>query len=318
MDSSRRAEHSFSIGRRWVAVLGCAIALSCQTNDPERTPGISPAVGVEATSFAKTQAEKPLRFAVGSMISPATTYKFYEGIFRRVATQAGRPFTLIQRRSYQEVNELLINGQVDLAFICSGAFAALPQGAGIELVAVPVVRGSPTYRSYIISRSASDITQLKDMRGKRFAFTDPLSHTGYFYPLARLEEMDETPATFFSHTMMTNSHDRSITAVFRKLVDGAAVDSLVYHQLVKPGSRYIDKLRIVETSPPFPIPPFVSPSVVAPPLRQSFRKTLLGLHTNEEGRKLLQAIDVDRFVEGDAAAYKQIDSYADRARRIRR
>jgi phosphonate transport system substrate-binding protein len=250
------------------------------------------------------------------MISPARTYNIYEDILRQVAEEAGRPFNFVQRRSYQEINDLLVGGQIDLAFICSGAFASLPQDASFDLLAVPVVHGAPTYYSFIIARSESDITQLTDLKGKSFAFTDPLSNTGYFYPLARLGDIGTTPAAFFSNTILTGSHDRSITAVYRKLADAAAVDSLVYEHLVIPGSRYFGELKVIEVSPGFPIPPFVSPTSVAPELRRSFRQSLLQLHTTSEGRELLKAIEVERFVDGDPSSYKLIESYSERAQRV--
>ena len=284
----------------------------CSSEVEER---ISPAVRLAPAPLPQKNSDEPLRFAIGSMISPAATYNIYEDILRHVAQEAGRSFSFVQRRSYQETNDLLVSGQIDLAFICSGAFASLPQDASVELLAVPVVHGAPTYYSFIIARSESDITQLTDLKDKSFAFTDPLSNTGYFYPLARLGDIGTTPAAFFSDTILTGSHDRSITAVYRKLADAAAVDSLVYEHLVIPGSRYFGELKVIESSPGFPIPPFVSPTSVAPELRRSFRQSLLQLHTSPEGRELLKAIEVERFVDGDPSSYKLIEAYADRAQR---
>ena len=62
-------------------------------------------------------------------------------------------------------------------------------------------------------------------------------------------------------------------AADRKLADGAAVDSLVYDQVVIPGSRYHGKLKVIEKSPGFPIPPVVAPRSVPADLRAKFRSS---------------------------------------------
>lgn len=321
MSTSQRAGPLAKSTLPVVVLIGWAGPVSCNNtrdhlswDEQQATPAIyrapPPAPG--------TTREDRLRFAVASMISPATTYDIYEEVLSHVATEAGRPYSFVQRRSYQEVNALLTSGQVDLAVICSGAFAMLSPDSDVEILAIPVVRGSPTYNSLIIARSETDITNLASLKGKRFAFTDPLSNSGFFYPLARLGDLGEKPATFFSSTAMTGSHDRSIAAVYRKVVDAAAVDSLVYHRVVTSDSRYAGKLRIVESSPAFPIPPFVSPRRVAPKLRRSFRQSLMKLHETQAGRRLLGAIGVDRFIEGDISSYEMIATYADRAQKVLR
>ena len=58
--------------------------------------------------------------AVAAMISPKETFSYYRDLLDFIGAKMDRKVSLIQRKTYGEVNELFKNGQVDLAFICSG------------------------------------------------------------------------------------------------------------------------------------------------------------------------------------------------------
>jgi len=250
--------------------------------------------------------EKPLRFAVASMLGPVATYNAYVGLLGDLAGSLGRPYRLIQRRTYQEINELLLHGELDLAFVCSGAYVALPPDAPVEIVAVPKAAGKSVYHSLIIVHASSPARRLDDLKGTRFAFTDPLSNTGYLYPVFRLAQMGADPSGFFSSTLFSGSHDRSILAVHRKLVDAAAVDDLVYNRIVVPNSPYSSQLRIVETSPDLAMPPVVAPTSAPAEERARYRRFFLTLSEAPEGRARLAALGFDGFVAGVDEHYAPI------------
>lgn len=66
----------------------------------------------------------------------------------------GRPVQLIQRQSYQEINDFVRDKGVDVAFICSGTYVTGEQ-ENLELLAIPEVNGKSTYQSYVIVSSNS-------------------------------------------------------------------------------------------------------------------------------------------------------------------
>lgn len=82
--------------------------------------------------------------------------------------------------------------------------------------------------SVLIVPADSPARTMADLRGKVFAFTDPMSNTGRTYPTYLVRQLGQTPETFFARTFFTYSHDDAIHAVADGLADGAAVDSLVY------------------------------------------------------------------------------------------
>jgi phosphonate transport system substrate-binding protein len=162
-----------------------------------------------------------LNVAVAAMISPKETVAYYRQLLDYIGEKLGREVQFVQRKTYGEVNELLGIGQIDLAFICSGPYVTGKPIYGFELLATPEVQGSHFYQSYLIVNKASQFKSLEDLKGRIFAFTDPESNTGKLVPAYWLYEMGEQPETFFSKTIYTYSHDNSILAVAKALVDGA-------------------------------------------------------------------------------------------------
>ena len=297
-DAEAHSRHALDILESLHERLGRRLA----QRETESPPSESP----KAASPAPPAEGKPLRFAVAAIVDPITTYEAYLNLFNDLAAALGRPYQFVQRQTYQEVNELLLHGEVDLAFICSGAYAALPDSAPIEIIASPVVKGKSVYHSLIIVRKTSPAQRFEDLKGTRFAFTDPLSNTGYLYPAFRLAKLGTDAQRFFAATLFSGSHDQSILAVYRKLVDAAAVDDLVFEKLVTAESPYWDQLRVIESSPDFAIPPAVAPVAVPADLRARMREFLLGLAQMPQGRERLAALGFDGFAAGRREDYASI------------
>lgn len=252
-----------------------------------------------------TVQEKALQVAVAPMMSPTDTFSSYNRLLLYLGQQLGRELNFVQRKTHAEVGELLRQGKLDMAFICSGPYAldgADPQ----SLLAMPVVQGATTYHSYIIVQRDNPAKSLNELRGASFAFTDPDSNTGYLSAVYMLRLMDSEPRTFFRETMFTHSHDNSILAVRRGLVDGAAVNSLIWDFYAAKKPQLTANIRVLAQSPPFAMPPVVVSSKMNPELRAALRGLLLRLHEDPQGRALLDELRIDRFVEPEDHWYTTI------------
>jgi phosphonate transport system substrate-binding protein len=262
-------------------------------------------------------AQPPLRIAVAAMISPEETLGAYQALMDYIATKLRRPVEIKQRRTYQEVNDMLGAGKLDAAILCSGPYVHARRQYGVELLAVPVINGSPTYHSYIIVPTASRAGSLPDLAGKRFAYTDPLSTSGRLYPVYALLEAGHNPATFFAKTIFTYSHDNSIEAVAEGVVDGAAVDSLIYEYLKRTNPGLVARTRVIQQSPPLGAQPVGAPRRGDPALKRALQRAFLGLDHDPSARPILQKLGVDRFIAGDDRLYdgiRQMLALVERAR----
>jgi len=245
---------------------------------------------------AQGLANPPVRVAVAAMVSPQETLELYRQLLTYLGHKLGKEVELVQRKTYGEVNELLGKGMIDLAFVCSGPYVTGKDRYGFVLLAVPEVHGHPTYSAYLIVNKESIFQRLEDLKGHTFAFTDPDSNTGRLVPLAWLAALHTQPETFFGRVIYTYSHDNSIMAVARGLVDAASVDGLIWDYYEKKNSAFTSKTRIIKKSEPFGIPPLVASRQVPPADRERVQNLLFAMHQDPEGKHILTELMIDRFI----------------------
>jgi len=292
------------IGLLSVFLIAAVMYLSqAQDSKPVKRISLQPS---SAEVVSTPRQKNTLKIAVGAIISPTKSLVFYEDIFDYIGEKLTREVEMIQRKTYAEVNFLMEEGQIDAAFVCSRPYVEGHRDFGMELLCVPVCFGKTEYCSYFIVHKDSSIQKLEDLRGKVFAFSDPLSNTGMLIPTYTLAMMGERPESFFRRHIFTYSHDNSIRSVAEKLVDGAAVDSLIWEYLKAEDPKWTAQTRIIYRSTPCGIPPVVVSPGIAPQLKEKLRSAFLNMHNDPRGREILKRILIDRFTVIEDSAYDSI------------
>jgi len=240
---------------------------------------------------------KRLRIAVAAMISPKETIVYYREMVDYLGKKLDWPVRLIQRKTYGEINELFQEGHLDLAYICTGPYATGKYVYGFEGVATPVVRGEPYYQSYLLVNRQNDYQSLPDLRGKTFAFTDPESNTGALVPSYWLSKIGAMPTSFFKKVIYTYSHDNSIMAVARNLVDGATVDGHKWEYYNKHNPIHTSQTRVIRKSAPLGSPPLVAAVHLPADLKSTIKSIMHSMHMDQEGKAILDKLMIDRFVD---------------------
>jgi len=260
----------------------------------------------ETLTHDKGEKSGAVRIAVGGMITPKEGFAYYRDFLDFIGKELGRPVEYVDATSYEEINSMIESRDVDGAIVCSGPYVDGHGKFGLEILAVPKAYGGTVYYSYIIVPRDSPAKGLDDLKGKSFAFSDPLSNSGKLVPEYLLARRGESSKTFFSKTVYSGSHDKSILAVADKLVDGAAVDSLIWEYLNRIKPELTGKTRILLKSDPYPIPPFVVHPALDAELKEKLRTILLTAHTKPQGKELLDKMMTERFVPIDDSAYDSI------------
>ncbi|MCX7781004.1 MAG: phosphate/phosphite/phosphonate ABC transporter substrate-binding protein [Negativicutes bacterium] len=260
------------------------------------------------TATQRVTDKPPLRVAVSSILSPKETLTVYQPLLDYLQQKLQKPAVLLQRRTYQEVNDLLRNGTADVAFVCSGGYVAGSELFGMELLAQPAVKGKKVYQSYIIVPANSSAENIADLKGKAFAFTDPMSFSGRIAPVQLLLAKGFDSDTFFSRTFFTYSHDNSIKAVADGIADGAAVDSMIYDNALEKDPGLAKRTKVIERSFMAGNPPVVVSTHTDPALKEQLRTLLLTMHEENAGKAVLRSIMYDRFVPPESDAYAELRS----------
>jgi len=289
-----------------IICLVTAIFLISCTGEPDATfVDFSDRIIVERPSDGSQQ-DGHFKVAVGSIVSAQETVVYYHELLEYIAEKLGREIQLVQRKTYGEINQLISDGQIDLAFICSGPYAGGREKFGFEALAMPRVRGSHLYQSYLIVNKDSPIQTLADLRDRTFAFTDAESNTGKLVPTYWLGLAGERPEDFFGKTIYTHSHDNSIMAVAKSLVDAAAISGQVWEYYQHRDPIFTAKTRVIRKSESFGNPPVVASSHLPSQMKEHMRDLLFNMHQDPQGEKILKKLMIDRFIPPIEGCYDPI------------
>lgn len=262
---------------------------------------------------AEDRLQRPIFIALASVISPSETIGAYRQIANYISKTTGRKASLIQRKTYAEVNMLLANGDVDLAFISTGAYCSYRGMNEIEILVMAEHAGNSTYTPEIIVHADSKFRNLHDLQGKVFAFTDPLSFSGHMAILDKLRKMNTVPEKYFQRYFYTYSHDKSIWAVANKVADGASLDSQMYDFVKWKNPDLIKDIRIIETMAPAPTGPVVVNKNLRPEQKEKFRQLFLHMNEAPELRSAFKTLIIDRFILPNPQSYLPLRAMYDRA-----
>jgi phosphonate transport system substrate-binding protein len=247
------------------------------------------------------------RLRVISYLAP-NWFEFYQAI----ATYLGRvlkvEFQLQQGECDPLEDPLLFQDQIDLAFICglplirySKVVLDQLQTLVAPVMASPRYGNCPIYYADVIVNANSNIQKFADLSGKTFCYNDPGSNSGYNLLCHRLIH-ETSPENFFSKTLQSGSHQRSIRWVVEDLADCAAIDSVVLEQELKDFPELSQHLRVVEVLGPSPMPPLVVAQHLGICLIQQMQLALL--QPDAQMLKVMKQFGVRRF-----AAVKLSDYY---------
>jgi phosphonate transport system substrate-binding protein len=104
----------------------------------------------------------------------------------------GQQVDFLFAKNYQDSVDMLVDGRANSAYFEPVTYLeALEQGAKIEPLTAPIDKftNRPWHRSCIIVPKNSPIRTLADLKGKRVAFVDTTSTSGYLIPLATLNQL---------------------------------------------------------------------------------------------------------------------------------
>lgn len=147
--------------------------------------------------------------------------------------------------------------------------------------------GRAVYFSDVVVRRDSTARSFADLRGLRWAYNEPGSHSGYNivrYHLARLGEKK----AFFASAIETGAHQATLRLIAEGEVDASAVDSTVLETELRRRPRLRCDLRVIETWGPSPAPPWVVSKRLPSALRLRLRRVFLGMRRESAGRAILR------------------------------
>lgn len=177
---------------------------------------------------------------------------------KELQTKLNIPVNIYISKNYEGLVDAMKTKKVDFAFFSSLTYVFAEKEAKAKVLLKKVWQ-EPFYYSAIIATKNSKIKKLKDLKGKRIAFVDDKSSSGYLYPQVALRKMGLTDKDF-KEVIFSGNHQASIQLLESGRVDAAAVFSNDEKgqdgAWVKFGADKKIKYQIIWMSAPIPNDPF--------------------------------------------------------------
>jgi phosphonate transport system substrate-binding protein len=253
-----------------------------------------------------------LRFGT-YLASNVTAVALYELVTEEVGRRLSLPTELVVETSYESCEK----DMNEVCFVCSLPYVTFER-RGLDLavpVAAPVLEGAryggrPIYFSDVIVHRDSPFRSFLDLRGRTWAYNEPLSHSGYGITRYHLVRLGETNG-FFGRVVEAGFHQEAIRMVARREVDGSAIDSQVLGVELRDNPDLAEQVRVVEGLGPSTIQPVAVSRRVPEDMREAIRHVLVTMAEDPTVRQRLALGLVERFVTVDAASYDDIRMMVD-------
>jgi len=272
--------------------------------------------GASALTLARplVAQDSPLRLAFIPQENPDKLLGDIEAVTAWLSTEIGVQVEGFVTIDHAAAVEALRNGDADISFM-----GALPYVlAEAEIGAVPllseVYRDAASYTGRIFVRRDSGIKTLADLRGRDIAFADPISESGYLYPLAEFERaglftIPGEAEDFFGRMFFAGGYQQAMQAMAEGLVDAAGASQ--YADLLLSPVQQAEVTWIAESEL---IPSHV---VIARPgldadVQARFVDAMMKLNQPQYRDMLRYLYGPDGYVIADAAAYDGVREMARR------
>ena len=205
--------------------------------------------------------------------------------------------------------EALRNGEADISFMGGLPYVLAHEIIGAEVILSEVYRGSPTYSARIFVLKDSGIEKVEDLKGKSIAFADPISESGFIYPLeimveAGLLKRGDDPKEVFSNVYFAGGYQQAIQALANGLVDAAGVSQFA-DLLLTP--EQLPKITWIAESKPIPSHLVCVRKGLDKERVDAFKQAMLKLNQPENKHLLKYVYSPDGYIEASHSDYKSVE-----------
>ena len=245
-------------------------------------------------------------FVVTGVVPGRENARVLEAFAAYLAERSGHPLRLRFVAAYEDLSEVLRRDPQAVGWTCGAPFVEDRARDGQQLVAVPLFHDRPEYHSLVIAAADREAQSLLDFHGGILAYSDPRSNSGYLAPSWYLLRNHHRLHDSFRLLLHTGDHERSIRAVIGGLADVAAVDEYVWEVYRRRWPEEAARVRVVQALGPFPFTPVVAGREVDGTTLRRLTRTLTGMGETPAGRRLLEQLYLDGFVERRPDFYRPL------------
>ncbi|WP_456114834.1 phosphate/phosphite/phosphonate ABC transporter substrate-binding protein [Salisediminibacterium beveridgei] len=216
--------------------------------------------------------------------------------------------------NYNAVVEAINHHHIDLAYVGPVTYLVARDQSGAKAIVTQSIDGSPYYHSYIKAHIDAPWDSLEELLDDKeqvtFAFGSHSSTSGFTVPgyelMNRGVYTDENDHAF-DEVRFTGSHDITAQVLLSQDVDAGAIDSAIYHALVRDGVVDDSQLKTLWESEPLYQYPWIVPAETGDDVIEAFQEAFLAIDHPDILRIFGGA---DAFVLADVEHYEGIEEAA--------
>ena len=299
-----------------LVALGLAVFMTAQ---PALAGMLTPSANTVANQGALGTPGNPLKMAFVPSADSQKVLASGQPLTDLVAQQTGLSFQVSVPTSYAAVIEAMGAENVDVGWLAPFAYVLARDKFQSEVILSSVRSGSKTYTGQIIAHVDSGVNSVADLPGKKFAFVDPGSASGFLYPNALLASNGIDYKTAFQETVFAGGHDKVVIAVYNKQVDAGAtfgnsvegVETEARTLVVGTLPDVMEKVKVVGVTPPIPNDTVSVRKGLPAELVTQVRDGLVAVSQTEEGKKLLNDLyRINGLAPAEDSEYDSVRSAA--------
>lgn len=255
---------------------------------------------------------KIINFAIapGSQLSSGLDL---DGLLNFLSENSIFEFKVIRCKSYNEAMTLLSSGKAEMGWLGYFSSTEAEKKSGVEPFAVGLRQNqnSPNYNSVFITRSSSDLTKLREIKGKKLIINNINSTSGYIVPKKELKNIDINlqDSSEFSEIIMVENHDEAIDLLLNGKADMAAVSSVNLDHYLSLDKANYNKIKIIHKSDPIQGAPLVFSSLLNSEEKKIIKELVFNAHNHVEiggyGGKMKKYIPISESKKKFLEAYIQ-------------
>ncbi|HLQ14807.1 MAG TPA: phosphate/phosphite/phosphonate ABC transporter substrate-binding protein [Candidatus Eisenbacteria bacterium] len=242
----------------------------------------------QTSSIVQTNAD-----LLGSYLSKKTGYN----ITPRVLT------------SYAAVTEGMTSNNVDIGWVGPLDYVIAHQINGAEAVTKSVRGGLPSYKAFIIVNVKSNINSIADLKGKKFAFGDPLSTSSNLWPRYIMKKNGLNPDSDVTGVNISNQTQISVNVCQGTVDAGAIYDDARKNAGAEtscPGIMTKTKV-LATTDPPIPGDPQMIRHNLNSAQKKKLKDAMIAMGTDPTIQPALKALyTIDSLVPAQDSDYDPV------------
>ena len=249
--------------------------------------------------------DETLRIGLISVTGDNKSYILEKELANYIGEKLSKKVKLIQKKSYRDINVLLKNNKIDVAFLSTGAYSLYEDKGSLELLVRPN-RGKTYYHPIVIVKKDSNINNIEDLKSQSFAFVDTYSYSGYLAMNDYLKKNGMLVNKFFSNSYFTHSHEESINQVTNGTVKAAIVDDWALQYIYNNFPDTALNIKIIKTFPEVPTGPVVTHKNYEE--KDKLKQILLSIDKDSAIRRTLSQLQIEKYEETKASDYPNLIS----------